>query len=145
MKVTVLAVGKLSKGEEAGLVARYEKRMRRLKPKMLELNESDKAREAGQILAKIGASDLVIALDERGDAPSSPAFAKLFAKAEETSRNIIIIIGGPDGLHESVRQRANHIICFGAMTWPHQLVRVLLAEQLYRAETILNGHPYHRV
>ena len=98
MKVTVLAVGKLSKGEEAGLVARYEKRMRRLKPKTLELNESDKSREAGQILAKIGASDLVIALDERGDAPFSPAFAKLFAKAEETSRNIIIVIGGPDGL-----------------------------------------------
>lgn len=145
MKVTVLAVGKLSKGEEAGLVARYEKRMRRLKPKTLELNESDKSREAGQILAKIGASDLVIALDERGDAPSSPAFAKLFAKAEETSRNIIIVIGGPDGLDEAVRQRANHVICFGAMTWPHQLVRVLLAEQLYRAETILNGHPYHRV
>lgn len=145
MKVTVLAVGKLSKGEEAGLVARYEKRMRRLKPKTLELNESDKAREAGQILAKIGTNDLVIALDERGDAPSSPAFAKLFEKAEETSRNIIIVIGGPDGLHESVRQRANHVICFGAMTWPHQLVRVLLAEQLYRAETILNGHPYHRV
>lgn len=145
MKVTVLAVGKLSKGEEAGLVARYEKRMRRLKPKTLELNESDKSREAGQILAKIGTNDLVIALDERGDAPSSPAFAKLFEKAEETSRNIIIVIGGPDGLHESVRQRANHVICFGAMTWPHQLVRVLLAEQLYRAETILNGHPYHRV
>ena len=145
MKVTVLAVGKLSKGEEAGLVARYEKRMRRLNPKTLELNESDKSREAGQILAKIGTNDLVIALDERGDAPSSPAFAKLFEKAEETSRNIIIVIGGPDGLHESVRQRANHVICFGAMTWPHQLVRVLLAEQLYRAETILNGHPYHRV
>ena len=119
--------------------------MRRLKPKTLELTESHKAREAGQILAKIGASDLVIALDERGDAPSSATFAKLFAKAEETSRNIIVIIGGPDGLHESVRQRANHVICFGAMTWPHQLVRVLLAEQLYRAETILNGHPYHRV
>ena len=145
MKVTVLAVGKLSKGEESGLVARYEKRMRRLKPKTLELSESNKSREAGQILAKIGPNDLVIALDERGDAPSSPAFAKLLAQAEENNRPTIIVIGGPDGLDESVRHRANHIICFGAMTWPHQLVRVLLAEQLYRAETILNGHPYHRV
>jgi len=144
LKVTVLAVGKLSKGEEAGLVTRYEKRMRRLKPKTLELSESNKSREAGQILGKIGPSDLVIALDERGDAPSSATFAKLFARAEENNRNTIIVIGGPDGLDEAVRHRANHIICFGAMTWPHQLVRVLLAEQLYRAETILNGHPYHR-
>ncbi len=144
MKLTILAVGKLSKGEEAALVSRYHARMRRLKLKTLEIAESDQQREAQLILSKLTAHDLVIALDERGKAIPSTQFAAILNHAEEQAQNVSLIIGGPDGLGASIRARANHVISFGAMTWPHQLARVLLAEQLYRAETILTAHPYHR-
>ena len=142
--MTILAVGKLSKGEEAALVSRYHARMRRLKLKTLEIAESDQRREAQLILSKLTARDLVIALDERGKAIPSTQFAAILNHAEEQAQNVSLIIGGPDGLDASIRARANHVISFGAMTWPHQLARVLLAEQLYRAETILTAHPYHR-
>ena len=118
--------------------------MRRLKLKTLEIAESDQKREAQLILSKLTAHDLVIALDERGKAIPSTQFAAILNHAEEQAQNVSLIIGGPDGLDASIRARANHVISFGAMTWPHQLARVLLAEQLYRAETILTAHPYHR-
>ena len=75
----------------------------------------------------------------------SPDFAALLARERGNGRQTLaLILGGPDGLDQSVRQRADLILAFGAMTLPHQLVRVLLMEQLYRAGTILTGHPYHR-
>ncbi len=86
-----------------------------------------------------------IVLDERGRAMSSEAFARLLARrAEEGCERLAFVIGGADGLDPRVRQRADLLLSLGPMTFPHRLVRLLLAEQIYRAGTILSGHPYHR-
>ena len=84
-------------------------------------------------------------LDERGKALSSPEFAQVLAQWRDGGRqDAAFMIGGADGVDPSLRARADLAIGFGRMVWPHMLVRVMLAEQLYRAATILNGHPYHR-
>ena len=85
------------------------------------------------------------ALDERGTNLTSDEFAREIAKLRDSATSsLAVAIGGADGLDESLRKRANRLIAFGAMTLPHQLVRVLLVEQIYRTSTILSGHPYHR-
>jgi 23S rRNA (pseudouridine1915-N3)-methyltransferase len=119
---------------------------------VVELRESQaqnadqrKADEAAQLLAKVPDGTAVIALDERGKAITTPQFSSKLESFKDTGKSVALIIGGPDGLDGSVRQRADLVISFGAMTMPHQLVRVLAAEQLYRAMTVLSGHPYHRV
>ena len=84
-------------------------------------------------------------LDERGKALTSPAFAQLLGKIrDDGAGTLAILIGGPDGLAPAVREAAHIKLSFGAMTLPHGLARIVLAEQLYRAATILAGHPYHR-
>ncbi len=148
--IHILSIGKLKDKAHLALVAEYEKRLRwKLKSKGLKASRKDttelrKAEEAEVLLGHIPNDAVVIALDERGKAPTSPEFSKLFVNALDAGRDIYVLIGGADGLDETVRKRANHIVCFGAMTWPHQMVRVMLAEQLYRAYTLATGHPYHR-
>jgi len=94
-------------------------------------------------LAPVGAR--LVALDERGTNATSEAFAHDLARARDTGTPAYaVLIGGPDGLDPELRARVGLILAFGAMTWPHQLVRVMAAEQIYRAITILAGHPYHR-
>ena len=103
------------------------------------------AEEAGRLIAALPAGGMVVALDERGKSLTSPDFAGHVGRARDAGRGAFaFVIGGPDGLAGEVRARADLVLSFGALTWPHQLVRVLLAEQLYRAMTILAGHPYHR-
>ena len=88
---------------------------------------------------------MLIALDERGASPSSSEWAAEIGRARDASRPAYaVVVGGADGLSASLREKADRIIGFGAMTWPHQLVRVMAGEQLYRSMTILGGHPYHR-
>ena len=97
------------------------------------------------MLALLASGAKVVALDERGASISSEKFAQVISKArDEGAPALAVLIGGPDGLDEALRARADLTIAFGAMTWPHQLVRVMAAEQIYRAATILAGHPYHR-
>ncbi len=104
-----------------------------------------KAREGELILGAIPPESKVIALDERGKSLSSESFAtKLGDWRDEGHSDFVFIIGGADGLADEVRRRADLILQLGEMTWPHQLVRVLLAEQLFRAQSIWSGHPYHR-
>ena len=87
----------------------------------------------------------LILLDERGKNLSSADFAERIAGLRDGGRkSLVFVIGGPDGLDDLARARPTLIVSFGALTWPHQMVRVMLAEQLYRAVTILSGHPYHR-
>lgn len=101
--------------------------------------------EGKRILALVPAGAQLVALDERGKALSSRAFAELMADWQDRGlADVAFAIGGADGLSEEVRARADHLIAFGPATWPHLLVRVMLAEQLYRAASILAGHPYHR-
>lgn len=151
MRVTIAAIGKSKLKEEKAWGEQYIKRLP-WKVTLVEIPESKAAQtdarkleEAARFKPYIAKADLVIALDEGGDMPTSKAFAKLLGTAAtEGNSNILFIIGGADGLDASVRKTAHHTLAFGRMTWPHLMVRVMLLEQLYRAYTILQGHPYHR-
>ncbi|MGB1148220.1 MAG: 23S rRNA (pseudouridine(1915)-N(3))-methyltransferase RlmH [Alphaproteobacteria bacterium] len=146
MGLTVLAIGRLKRGPETELVDRYSKRLKRLKTTVRELPEKEsKDKEGEALLGALADGAFVIALDERGKDLTSPELAALLGEKTDLGQNIAFVIGGADGLSEAVKQRANASIRFGRMTWPHQIVRGLLFEQIYRAETILLGHPYHRV
>lgn len=146
MAVTVHAIGRLKRGPETDLVERYSKRLKRLKTTVRELPErSSKQQEGEALLASIPVSAFVLALDEHGDDLPSVKFARLLGEHLDQGRDLAFVIGGADGLSDAVRDRADLLLRFGRMTWPHQIVRGLLFEQIYRAETILLGHPYHRV
>lgn len=102
--------------------------------------------EAELLARAVPAGAMLVALDERGKTLSSPEFAAELARWRDAGQqDVAFVIGGADGLAPSLRARANLSISFGRMVWPHMLVRVMLAEQLYRAATILAGGPYHRV
>ncbi len=103
------------------------------------------AAEAALIGAALPRGARLLALDERGASPTSPEFAAMLRGwADDGLRDLALVIGGPDGLDPGLRARADGAIALGRMVWPHMLVRVMLAEQLYRAATILAGGPYHR-
>jgi 23S rRNA (pseudouridine1915-N3)-methyltransferase len=151
MRMLVAAVGRAGRGP---VQAQFDDYAKRLKPP-LELTEVEerrplpapalKAREAELLLAVVPAGAFLIALDGRGKALSSDDLAqKLAAWRERAPKALCFAIGGADGLDDSVLKRADFTLSLGAMTWPHMLVRVMLAEQLYRASAILAGHPYHR-
>ena len=158
MKLSVIAVGRLKAGPERELSARYAERFQQsgralglAGPTIVELAESQarsaesrKAQEAAAIIAAFPADALLVALDERGRSPSSAEFAADLARWRDAGRDVAFAIGGADGLGEEVRAKAAVTLSFGRTTLPHQLVRILLLEQLYRAATILSGHPYHR-
>ncbi len=159
MRLSVVAVGRLKAGAERELCGRYAVRLKTLAPKLgmsftgaVEIAESaaprapDRmAQEAGLLAAKLPAGALSIVLDERGKAMTSEAFANWIAqRRDQGQKSLAFIIGGPDGLDESLRRQAGLVLSFGGMTLPHQIVRALVLEQLYRAAAILSGHPYHR-
>jgi 23S rRNA (pseudouridine1915-N3)-methyltransferase len=100
--------------------------------------------EADRLLQAVPPDAVLIALDEAGRQMDSAGLARRITRWQEEHGTLAFVIGGPDGLARSVLDRANATIAFGRMTWPHRLVRVMLAEQIYRASTILSGHPYHR-
>ena len=104
-----------------------------------------KREEAKCLLGNEGDTARLLLFDERGKPLTSPEFAALIGRwRDDGAKTMLALIGGADGLDETLRSRADRVVSFGAMTLPHQLVRVLAAEQLYRAATILSGHPYHR-
>jgi 23S rRNA (pseudouridine1915-N3)-methyltransferase len=107
--------------------------------------EQRKREEATKLSETLGAGSALILLDERGKSLSSQDFAAMIARHRDGgARALTFAIGGADGHAEESRQKAQMVISFGAMTFPHQIMRILIAEQLYRAATILSGHPYHR-
>lgn len=155
MKLKIAAVGRSRSGPEADLVSDYLDRFDKtgrvlgLGPAMLQEVEAKKGGMAaeGALLerATAGCQPLCV-LDERGKTLSSPAFAELLAKWRDEGRSeAAFVIGGADGIDPSLRAKADFSLSFGQMVWPHMLVRVMLAEQLYRAASILAGAPYHRV
>jgi 23S rRNA (pseudouridine1915-N3)-methyltransferase len=103
-----------------------------------------KRRDGAALLAVLPPDAFAVALDRTGAAPDSAALSKLLERWLGLGRPICFLIGGAEGLDAPVLRRADHILSFGAMTWPHMLARVMLAEQLYRARSIASGHPYHR-
>lgn len=154
MRIDIVAVGRLKKGPEAAMVAdyldRFAKTGRSLGLPAIRIHEVEDKRgggmqaEAELLTRSIPDGAAVVMMDERGDQPTSPDFATRIADWRDGARDICFVIGGADGLDPSLRQRADWQISLGRMVWPHMLVRVMLAEQLYRAATILAGSPYHR-
>lgn len=155
MRIVICAVGRLKRGPEKSLVDDYLTRMDRIgrglglrSGGVVEIDDRKARGPVGQAAAfarhlEDGAAHWV--LDERGTALTSAEFAGRLAARRDAGRgNLVICIGGADGLATTVRSGAALSISFGAMTWPHMLARVMLAEQLYRAVTILSGSPYHR-
>ena len=145
----VIAIGRLRDGPEADLFNRYAERLR---PRLdlTELPEGRgapaevKRREGAALLAALPPGALVVALDLGGTEPDSAAFAKHLDRWLEQGRPVCFLIGGAEGLDTPVIARADHTLSLGRMTWPHFLARAMLAEQLYRARSISQGHPYHR-
>ncbi len=154
MTLKLIAVGNRMPGWVESGYNEYAKRLpKHLKPQLVEIapqkrrNVSvDTARrtEAERILAKVTATDHVVALDEKGKVLNTDLFAQTLDRWQQLSKPLALIIGGADGLHADVRARANETLSLSALTLPHPLVRVVLAEQLYRAWSLLNHHPYHR-
>lgn len=151
MEVQLIAVGRARRGPEQALFGHYAERLRH--PfKLIEVEEKRplsgpelQEREATLLLSAVPDGAAVVALDERGKHLDSPAFARRLTDwRDQGVRVTAILIGGADGLTEQVRARADLVLCLGKMTWPHMLVRGLIAEQLYRAQQISAGHPYHR-
>jgi 23S rRNA (pseudouridine1915-N3)-methyltransferase len=151
MQITVAAVGRARPGPERALFDHYRQRL----SWSLTLKEVEEkrpltviermGREAEMLLAAVPAGAVVVALDERGGPISSEDFAARLGTWRDQGRaRVAFLIGGADGHTDAVRNRSDLLLSFGRMTWPHMLVRGLLAEQLYRAECILANHPYHR-
>lgn len=154
MRISVIAVGKWKNGPERDLFEEYAGRLS-WPVTLKEVEEHRKvpaaqlmAREGELLLAalpKAGPGLFVVALDQRGKALSSEQLANHVRQWRDGGiDDLAFLIGGADGLSIAARQKADFILSLGAMTWPHLLVRTLLAEQLYRAQSILTGHPYHR-
>ena len=159
MRIVIAAVGRLKQGPERELAAVYRKRAETVgrafglrEFEIVEIRESRaqdaerrRIEESIAIANVIPEGAIVVILDERGDNLDSPTLAAMLRKWREESRiAVCFILGGADGVAQSLRERAKIKLAFGSATWPHQLVRIMLLEQLYRAATILAGHPYHR-
>lgn len=150
MRLIIIAVGRHKAGPLKSLQEHYAERIRwpltireveeRRKLPPAEL----KAREAELILGALPKDAVLVALDARGKALASTEFAERLAKYRDADASLAFVIGGADGLADSVIDKAKLVLSLGAMTWPHLLVRGMLLEQLYRAQQILAGHPYHR-
>ena len=160
MRLVVAAIGRLKDGPEAELAERYRKRAEQVGRRMgfrdvevLEIRES-RAQEVGKRMLEEAAAlagvvpdkAATVVLDERGENLTSAALAARLGRWRDDGRPAtVFMIGGDDGLAPTLRETATLRVSFGAATWPHQLVRGMLLEQVYRAMTILSGHPYHRV
>ncbi len=159
MRLALIGVGRLKSGPERELFDRYFKRLadlartqgisdverREVEEGRARRAEDRQAEEARAILAAAPKGAWLALLDERGVAMTSAQWAAEIGRARDgAAPAYAVVIGGPDGLDPALRAQARTILSFGAMTWPHQLVRVMASEQLYRALSILGGHPYHR-
>jgi 23S rRNA (pseudouridine1915-N3)-methyltransferase len=160
MRILIAAVGRLKQGPERELADRYRKRAADFGRKVglqafdiVEIRESRAdnverrmVEESIAIANVIPERAVTVILDERGAAMNSAAFAGRLQDWRSADRPaLVFVIGGADGLAPGLRDKADLALAFGPTTWPHQLVRIMLLEQLYRAVTILGGHPYHRV
>ena len=151
MRIQIVAVGRLKSGPEKTLYDHYIERVT-FPVAVHEVEEKKKLsapelkiREGELLLAEIPEGAIVVALDPKGTALSSELFAQKLRGWRDTGiKSLAFLIGGAEGLDFPVLQRANVILSLGQLTWPHMLVRGMLAEQIYRAQCIISGHPYHR-
>jgi 23S rRNA (pseudouridine1915-N3)-methyltransferase len=150
MSIRVLAIGKKHEAWVQAGIERYERRLKRpfdvswvLLPHSARDGSSARQEESERLLGKLNDSEFVVLLDERGKLYDSPALSAHLLAPLEASKNVTIIIGGAYGVDESVHQRANSVWSLSPLVFPHQLVRLILIEQLYRAQEIASGGPYH--
>lgn len=159
MRIVVAAVGRLKQGPETELAERYRKRAAQTgrnlglrDVEIIEIRESRaQAADKRMLEESIALANVIpdnaamVVLDERGDNLDSASFAGCLRTWRGNDRAaVVFVIGGADGLAPSLRDKADLRLSLGAATWPHQLARIMLLEQIYRATTILSGHPYHR-
>ncbi len=149
--IRILAVGTIKEAFFEGAIREYEKRLSAYtKLEIVQVpdekcNEKTLAKDAASILKKIRDTDYVITLEIKGKRMTSEGFAKTMADLALSGRSdITFVIGGSLGIHESVRKRSNLALSFSDMTFPHQLMRVILLEQIYRSFKINRGEPYHK-
>ncbi|MEM9879045.1 MAG: 23S rRNA (pseudouridine(1915)-N(3))-methyltransferase RlmH [Pseudomonadota bacterium] len=153
--IKVIGVGRMGRGAEAQLCDTYAERISNLshrwRLKIIEIDDrkapqgtARRAWDFSQINAHIDQGAELVALDECGASMTSNHFARYIERLAGIGTPLCFALGGPDGLDEDLRKKAHSLLSLGAMTWPHKLARALLLEQIYRAGTILAGHPYHR-
>lgn len=151
MKLTIACIGRAGRGSERDLYEHYAGRVR-WPLTLRELEERKKLppaelirREGELLLAAVPEKSVLIALDRRGKVLDSEAFARRLERwRDDGVADVAFLIGGADGHGEALLGKASLVLSFGAMTWPHLLARAMLAEQIYRAQQLLAGHPYHR-
>ncbi len=151
MDIIIACIGHMKQSPELDLLSKYIKQtrwnvvVREFEDKKPGSAEERKKREGALLLSAVPAAAKIVVMDERGKLLSSEKFAKRLGDwQDESVPAVVFLIGGADGHSEEIRKKADLVLAFGEMTWPHMLARVMLAEQIYRAKTILDGHPYHR-
>ena len=151
MKITIAAVGRIKRGPEKNLWDIYAKRLkwplvlREVEEKNTLRPQAIKSKEGDLLLAKVPNGAFLIAMDPNGLLLSSLDFAKKIDFWQDSGlHDLAIVVGGSEGLDQRVIDRADLIIAMGKMTWPHMLARIMLLEQIYRAQCILGNHPYHK-
>lgn len=152
MPIRILAVGKKHESWVSDGIERYEKRLKKpftdswvFLPHSAREGLAARQEESERLLSRLSPSEYVILLDERGKMIDSPALSQRIIKPLESSINVTFIIGGAYGVDDTVHQRADYVWSLSPLVFPHQLVRLLLVEQLYRAQEIAAGNPYHHV
>jgi 23S rRNA (pseudouridine1915-N3)-methyltransferase len=150
MTLRILAIGKKHETWVQPGIERYEKRLKQpfdvewvLLPHSAREGDQARQEESERLLSRMNDQDFVLLLDERGRQLDSPAFSHLLLAPIEAARKVTIVIGGAYGVNARLHTRADFILSFSPMVFPHQLVRLILAEQLYRAQEITAGRPYH--
>jgi 23S rRNA (pseudouridine1915-N3)-methyltransferase len=152
MSIRIISVGKRHEDWVAGGIERYQKRLKQpfnvewvLLPHSAREGTSARQEESERILSRLTANDYVVLLDETGQAIDSPALSRLLLTPLESSKSVVIIIGGAYGVDITVHARADYVWSLSPLVFPHQLVRLILIEQLYRAQEIASGGPYHHI
>jgi 23S rRNA (pseudouridine1915-N3)-methyltransferase len=149
MAIHILAIGKIKRDGAADLCAEYEKRIPgKIAVTEIDIKDSDakqlQIKESDALLKALPEGSFTVVLDKKGESLTSAQLAKKMGLWQQKAKHVAFLIGGADGHTESVLKKADFILSFGTMTWPHRLARVMLLEQIYRAHMINANHPYHR-
>jgi 23S rRNA (pseudouridine1915-N3)-methyltransferase len=143
LSIDIIAVGKLKNDPLLDVFEDYKKRLT-WKFSLTELDGQTQAEQLSKITEKLNPRAALVVMDERGKSLPSRDFAARIDGWQTTHGIVQFVIGGADGLSDDIRKRASLLLSFGAQTWPHMMARTMLMEQIYRAQQILAGHPYHR-
>jgi len=150
MSIRIISIGKKHESWVAEGIERYQKRLKKpfdiewvILPHSSQPGTTARQDESQHILNRLNANDYMILLDERGKNINSSDFSKLLLKPIENSKSVVLVIGGAYGVDDTVQKRADFIWSLSELVFPHQLVRLMLTEQIYRAQEIASGNPYH--